>query len=173
VQPDLSLTVPSDPRAEAHGKDVELVVVLEGDSLALYLDDFATNAPLDRADVRVESLTPDGPREDVAVLDEDAVYRLEAPWLAAPGRHDLLISIQDDRRFDLLTARLDVPLPDALTPALDPARSTMPWLDIGIWALVFAVGLLAGAWVNRGMGSRRRPSDARLDPSHQEVPHAR
>jgi hypothetical protein len=146
---------------------VELVLVLDGESLLLYLDDFATNTPISSAEIRVESMTPEGRREDIAVLDEAAVYRLETPWLVAPGRHDLLVSIQDDRRFDLLTATLEVPALDAEEPTANPSESAMPWGDLGVWTLVFALGLLFGIWLGRRSGRGARSGVA--EPARLEV----
>jgi hypothetical protein len=169
--PTPSLALPPTPRAEAYGKDVELVLVLDGETLLLYLDDFATNTPIGNAEVRVESMTPEGRREDVAVLDEAAVYRLETPWLAAPGRHDLVVSIQDERRFDLLTATLDVPAPDDEAPMTDPAGPVIPWGDLGVWTLLFGLGLLVGTWLGRRAG--RGGGAGVAEPSRLEVQDVR
>lgn len=130
-----------DPRAEAHGDGIELVLILEGETLVLYLDEFATNAPIAGAEVMVEATTADGPREDHAVAALPGQYRLEAPWLRTPGHHDLLISVRDATRFDLLTARLTVPPPPADG---DAAEAVGWWQLVAALLAVFALGLVAG-----------------------------
>lgn len=145
-------TLPLDPRAESHSDTIEMVLVLEGTSLQIYLDDFATNEPIIGAQVRVEQTTAAGPREDLAAPDTAGLYRLEAPWLAEPGQHDLMVSVQDERRFDLLTARLEVQPPDA-APAPPRILALQPhWATLGVLLLVFILGLATG-----GLLGRRRP----------------
>lgn len=111
--PVTTLDVRLDPRAEAHSDQTEMTVVLEAPRLLIYLDDFATNTPILGAEVLVEMSTPDGLAEFQAVDEGEGVYSLEAPWLAESGRHALMVSIQDGRRFDLLTAALQVPEDEA------------------------------------------------------------
>ncbi|MBX9757459.1 MAG: RND transporter [Beijerinckiaceae bacterium] len=96
------------PRAEAHTDDFELVVIARDGGLTVYLDRFRTNEPLTGALVELE--TPDGPKV-VAPLDDR--YRLEAPWAAQPGRHELLFTIALDGVVDVLTTSLVVPEPVA------------------------------------------------------------
>src|SRR5688572_18559917 len=64
----------SGARAESTSSAFELVAIARGTSLELYLDAFATNAPVTGASIDVE--TPDGP--SAAVAQPDQVYRLDA-----------------------------------------------------------------------------------------------
>lgn len=154
------------PRAESYSDRLELLVMLDGSDLLIFLDDFATNAPILAADVLVETRTPQG-LEEFQVHDEgDGVYRLSAPWLTEPGRHDVLVSVQDDAGFDLLIARLEIPEPER------PQTLTTSWSNedlgapVGVLALVFLIGLGAG------MGLRRRrpiPPLAHATNRHQDV----
>src|SRR5688572_3630489 len=63
------------PRGEAHSERFELVAVANGRMLAIYLDDYRTNAPVENAAIEVE--TPSGPMQ--AKPAGDGVYRLDAP----------------------------------------------------------------------------------------------
>lgn len=158
-------TLPLDPRAEAHSDTIEMVLVLEGTSLQIYLDDFETNEPIVGAQVRVEQTTATGPREDLAVPDSAGLYRLEAPWLADPGQHDLMVSVQDERRFDLLTARLEVQPPDT-APAPTRILALQPhWATVGVLLLVFILGLATGWLLSR----RRRSTRAARQPAQPSV----
>ena len=98
-------------RADAVGTAVELVAVAEGTSLLLYLDAFATNEPLADADITVE--TPAGPVK--ASADGDR-YRLDAPFLAKPGRYELIATIAAGSDLEILPLTLVTTAPAA--PAL-------------------------------------------------------
>lgn len=105
--------VRSAPRATAASQAFELVAVLEGDGLVVWLDRFDTNAPVIDAVVDVE--TPAGP---VGATVDGEVYRLPAPWAAEPGTHEMLFTIADGAAVDFLTATLSIPSPAA--PAAPP-----------------------------------------------------
>jgi hypothetical protein len=98
----------SAPRATAASEAFELVAVLDGASLVVWLDHFATNEPVVGATLDVE--TPDGPATAAA---EGDVYRLPAPWAAEPGAYELLFTVADGDAFDFLTATLTIPEPPA------------------------------------------------------------
>src|SRR6266851_8235247 len=73
-------------RAEASSAAFELVAIARGAELAIYVDRFATNEPVEGAKIEVE--TPAGPATAAPSGD---FYRLNAPWLTAPGRYDLMV----------------------------------------------------------------------------------
>lgn len=147
-QPELQTTAA--PRAEAQSDAFELVAIARDGGLTIYLDRFRTNEPVKGATIEIE--TPDGPRQAVAVEDR---YRLEAPWAAAPGAHDLLVTVTHEDVVDVLTATLVVP--DAGAGAPRPASAagriaaqfTQARLTgapaIALAAFAFAGGLVAAA----------------------------
>jgi hypothetical protein len=108
------------PRLEARSGPFELVALRQSGELLIYLDRFATNEPVTRAQVTVE--TPDGPKQ--AAL-KDGVYRLPAPWQS--GSLDLIFTVVDGTAIEILsgTLKLDatVPAPDK-TPASGSLWST-------------------------------------------------
>ena len=135
---------PVGARAEVVGTAFELVAVAEGASLTLYLDAFATNEPLAGADITVE--TPTGP---VKATEDGDRYRLDAPFLAEPGRFDLIATVAVGSDLEIL------PLTLVTTAAAAPARagaSASAWLaswwpPLPGWALsslVLLVGVGAG-----------------------------
>ena len=124
------------PRFEAHTDSVELVGVLREQALDIYLDDFASNAPITGALLEVEL-----EREErlLAVEEvEPGLYRSDDPALHQPGRHALIILISAPGIEDLLLATLEVP-----EPGEEAAHSHLDWQLIGIGALLLlALGLL-------------------------------
>ena len=110
------------PRAEAVSTDFELVAVAMGDRVRLYLDRFATNAPVTGADIDVE--TPDGAVEAKAI--GDGVYEIAAPWLARGRRHDLLATVTTGGTTDVLA--LDLHLPEKPAPAVAVLAEAPAWL---------------------------------------------
>jgi hypothetical protein len=165
------IAVPLDPRAEAHSEGIEMVLVLEGSELLIYLDDFGTNEPIGDAEVLVETMTETGPREDPAEADSDGVYRLETPWLAKPGSHDLMVSVQDPRRFDLLTARLEVPTPDQSPEAHPILERPKVWQVAGAFGGIFLIGLVAGGLLGGARRSRQSNRDDTVDVDRTEMGH--
>jgi len=93
------------PRAEAASDAHELVAIARDGVLAIYLDRFATNEPIDGADIEIE--TPAGPQKAEARPGEP--YRLSAPWSAKPGAYDLIFTVAKDDGVDVLPARLVIP----------------------------------------------------------------
>ena len=93
------------PRAQATSDAFELVAVAGAGELVLHLDRFATNEPVDGVGLDVE--TPNGPA--VARPAGLGTYRLEAPWLAKPGRHHLIVTVNANARTDVLPLALDIP----------------------------------------------------------------
>lgn len=135
------------PRFVAASELFELVGVLTGEDLILYLDDAGSNAPVDGATVE---LAIDGgalpPR--VAERVGEGIYRLPAGTLAAPGRHALTLSIAARDEADLLAATLERSAPAAPDAGSGAARGLPPlaWLALPV--------LLAGGalWRLRGRG---------------------
>jgi hypothetical protein len=93
------------PRASAQSADFELVTSLEDGRLVVYLDHFATNAPVEDAALEVESGAFSAP----AMHRGQGVYELPAGSLAGAGRHDLVFTIRTATASDLLLASLEVP----------------------------------------------------------------
>jgi membrane fusion protein, heavy metal efflux system len=86
------------PRGEADSGAFEIVAIVHGENLEIYLDRFATNEPVAGATVEVES--PGGPVK--AVAGADGTYRVAAPWLAKSGRTDLIFTVTAGDTTDIL-----------------------------------------------------------------------
>ncbi len=126
------------PRAVAATEDLELVAVLEGKKLILYVDRYASNEPVADAQVEVEG----GGLKGVAAQVAPGVYSLPAEALANPGKHALAVSVQAGEIADLLSATLDLPKPAA---GVEHTHWAAEW---GAWGgsaalLLAGIGLVA------------------------------
>jgi membrane fusion protein, heavy metal efflux system len=100
------------PRIDASSDVFELIGVLRGGKLTLYIDRFITNEPVSEADVEVE--TPDGPQK--AVRNADGTFTVDAGW-ARPGQsHDLIVTVTAGADVDVLTGQLKLPAEEAAAP---------------------------------------------------------
>lgn len=151
-------------RAEAVGTAVELVAVADGTSLLLYLDAFATNEPLGGAEITVE--TPAGP---VRASEDGDRYRLDAPFLTEPGRHELIATIAVGTDIEILPLTL-VTVASAAS-ARAAGTTTSGWLaswspSLPGWvpgdALLLAGGVVAGLLLGVALGRRGRRTAALL-----------
>ncbi len=93
------------PRTEAHSDLFELVLIVRGGAAVLTLDRFATNEPIEGATIEVA----EGDSTAKVESQPDSTYRLAAPWLARPGRHELVFTVTSGKETDLLNASLDLP----------------------------------------------------------------
>lgn len=128
------------PRVTAETEQFELVGVLDGAVLRLYLDQFGTNAPVPKAQIEVES----GAWKAVASEVAPALYEVPAALLAQPGKHPLTITVQSGEVFDLMSATLEV------SPAREPqaANQNLPfWGRWAAWSAAGALALATLAWV--------------------------
>ena len=105
------------PRGEAHSDRFEIVAVAQGRTLAIFLDDYKTNAPVDAATIEVE--TPSGPASAKAI--GPGLYHLDAPFLEKAGPVELIVIVTAGGEPDILPLSLDVPVAVA---AADDAAAT-------------------------------------------------
>jgi hypothetical protein len=133
------------PRAAAATELFELVAVVSGDHLTLYLDRFASNEPVSGAKVDVEL----GELKTSAVELEAGVYQMIAADLAQSGPHALLVAVEAGDDVDLLSLTIEGPeQPASASPAAPAlvASALQGWRHPLVWGTSGAV-LLAGAGV--------------------------
>jgi len=109
--PAASPTAPPDPRIAVESEDFELVGVAKGEQLTIYLDRFADDQPVVGATIEVDA--GDGQTVTATAAGDDGVYTAAAPWVAQPGRHDLVFTVRSDQGADLLAGTLGIPAPEA------------------------------------------------------------
>jgi RND family efflux transporter MFP subunit len=132
-------------RGEAHSEKIEIVATLDGDTLRIFIDRYATNAPVDGATVDVE--TSAGPAKAEAL--GDGMYRLTGVPLPEEGPVNLIVSVALDGEVDLF------PIEIARTPPSEPSASNAAslsfWRELtppmfgALLLVVFGSGLLFGA----------------------------
>ena len=138
-------------RAEAASSTFEVVAVARGEALELFVDDFATNAPVDDASIQVE--TPHGPLP--AIARPGQAYLLEARFLGTPGRYDLIVTVTAGSLTDILPLSIEIPPPadaPATTPAASPHDRLVGLLSpavLGTFAVGAAMGIAFMSFVRR------------------------
>lgn len=130
-------------RVEAASEQFELVGLLQGDKLVLYLDRFASNEPVAGAKIDVEG----GPLKATAAAEQDGVYTVPAAALAQPGTHALVFTVQAGAATDLLTGELLVAAPAGATAA--PHTSALLWLVAAALLATLILGAGVFAWRRR------------------------
>ena len=150
------------PRADASSTDFEIVVIARGDKLAIFLDTFRENQPVDGAAIEIDApggiLTP--------TADGSGTYSVAAPFLAKPGSYDLAITVSANGIVDILTATLKIPAASRnvtgqrLSLGVDPAiaQEVGPGAVSGSTPLLIAValGFVGGVLLTSLVWRRRR-----------------
>lgn len=133
------------PRAAAQTEEFELLAVLAGGKLTLWLDRYADNAPVEGARIEVESGTFKAKAEEIA----PAVYALPADALTKPGQYSLTVSIETAESADILVATLDsTPSGKPAEAAATHVHSRDEWIVWGASAGVLLAGV-ALIWLRR------------------------
>ena len=150
--PSSALPVTLAPRVEAHSENFELVGILEGEGLTVYLDRFATNEPVTNAAIDIES----GAFKATAQSSGNGIYTAPAAALTKPGQYPLVFTIRTANENDLLDGTLAVASPPG--EAAHPHRLG-EWL---IWIAGALVALAGIAWLLRRRMARRAPALAAI-----------
>lgn len=95
---------PSLPRFVAHSDSFELVGVLDGKTLTLYLDQTASNTPVTKAQLEIEFAGT----QLQAVPQADGSFRVELPQAPKPGVIPVTATVSTDSDADLLAGELDL-----------------------------------------------------------------
>lgn len=136
------------PRIAAETEEFSLVALADGDELTVYLDDSATNAPVENAGVDVLVASANA----VAKETEPGIYKAHIPALLEPKVHDLIFTVVTASGSDLVSGQLDLKDPkggrsaDAGQSIRAPIRNHPYWFIGGATALflVAMVFLAAG-----------------------------
>ncbi len=143
----LTTTGTASPRFEAHSDLFEVVGVLGGSELSIFVDRFADNAPILKAKVELES----GIAKAVGQFHEEhGDYSFAAASFQKPGSYPITLTITVGDEIDVLAGNLVVPEESAS----HDDESSHALERAGIWALVFFV-LAALIWAARWLQKRR------------------
>ena len=132
------VTTPMAPRAVAATEEFEVVAILDGKQLQVYVDRFASNAPVTKAKVEIDGAGLKGLARETA----PGVYTMNISQTISPNKHPLTIGIEVGDTTDLLTATLDIPHLDVVSEQVEWWRQ---WW-IGIAAVLFVLTVVA-VWV--------------------------
>ena len=128
------------PRMEAFTEVFELVARLEADALTVMINDYATNAPVDAAEVELQS----GELTAAAEFDPaSGEYRFtDAALLEAlnrQGKHSMAFTVTAGDEFDIVAGALDV---EAHRGSVADGHSVWPWVAVALLALLSIVFVL-------------------------------
>ena len=130
-----AVSMPLAPRIEAHSPDFEIVAIVEKDALVIYLDRYATNEPMKGAKLEVEIAG-----KTVAAQERgEGVYVAGAGALSAPGKHDVVFSVQAGNAADLLPGTLTIAAPAENRTA---SRFPLKWVIPAVAVLLAALAAL-------------------------------
>jgi len=139
------------PRVTAHSELYELVGIVRGERLSIYLDRFATNEPV--ADAKVKVAIGDIEPIDAEPVD-NGIYTISLPRLARAGSVEVVFSVTANSGDDLLVGSLTLPFdaePSAAASSIAALSSTwiasVPWPirhPIALILITFGLGVLFG-----------------------------
>lgn len=134
-------------RIDSTSELIELVAIAGDRQLDVYLDQLDSNTPIIGARLELEA---DG-KTSVARVAGDH-YRIDAPWLQQPGRHQLVFSVESRMASDLLPAQIDIA---AHNPAPAPASAgRQAWISGAIAAAAILGLLVTWQWRTSRKGDR-------------------
>jgi hypothetical protein len=156
--PSVAALTAAAPRVEASAESFELVGIVRGEAMVLFLDRFADNEPVTRAtiDVTADAVTVR------AAPQPDGSFLVEAPWLAKTGPLDLVFAITAGETSDLLIGTLDLPAEPAGDAAGESAIAVLARSPV-LWGIGVAL-LVAGLVLGRSLAPRRGQDTARQAP---------
>jgi cobalt-zinc-cadmium efflux system membrane fusion protein len=94
------------PRVVAVSERYQLVAIVEGEVLVIYLDRADDNSPVTAAAIEVSL---NGETHKVEPQQKNATYEVTAPLLRKPGQHEVLVTIAEGDVNDLLVGTLTIP----------------------------------------------------------------
>jgi membrane fusion protein, heavy metal efflux system len=131
------------PRMSAHSDAYQVVGILRGERLVIYLDRFATNDPVTNASIAVTVAD-----ETVAIAAEataDGAYAITSPRFRSAGPIELVFAITDGAEEDLLVGMLTVPQEVTVTqPSASTSTVLRRWLSSWV-APAYQIMLLTAA----------------------------
>ena len=149
-----SSSSPASPRFAAVSETFELVGVLKGQQMTLYLDRVADNSPVPDAQIDIEL----GGIKLQAKKQGADEFEVTLPAVPKPGTLTVVATVSVGPEVDLLAADLEVP---ALASA-DIATHALPWKQYPSYA---AIGLLIVAGLM--FAARRMSSTGRMSKLRQ------
>ena len=102
--------MPGSPRVVATSERYQLVGIVEGEVLVVYLDRADDNAPVTSATIEVSL---DGQPFKAELQEKSATYEVTAPLLRNAGSYEVLVTLVEGSAQDLLVGTLTIPATSA------------------------------------------------------------
>lgn len=128
------------PRVEAASDLFEVVGIVDGPTMTVFLDRAASNEPIADAALDVETIVDGQSVKLTAQPQSDGTYLVRADFLNRPGQYAFTIGVTAGGEVDVLAGNLE--LGAAAAPAA-PARQWWAWLLVAAAMLVLAMLALA------------------------------
>jgi len=129
------------PRMVMSSGQFELVGIAEGKSIHLYLDDFATNAPIPKANIELEIAGEQLKAEE----EGDGAYHITLEHELKDGLHPVLATVLTATSSDLLTGELDIHTEEKIQEEapqgilITPLQLIIISATIGVFLLLFII----------------------------------
>ena len=132
------------PRIEAQSDLFEIVGVVEGGAMTIFLDRYATNEPVSGAKIEIEG----GSLMGSAQASPDGTYAFRHAALTQPGQFPITFTIVAGTDTDLLAGEIMIADPSASTARAsdDPSRRRWWWVGSG---LLLLAGIAIAGWLRR------------------------
>lgn len=161
------------PRFDAASPDFELVGVLRGKELIVYLDRFRTNERIPDATI---TATANGDEVKVEPIG-DGTYRITSPLLSQPERIEFIFTITTADATDLLAGSLEVAKPKAMSVGPEGWRRVLEANQTVLLAsaIGFMLGVLSVLIVRFKLrrSRRRNAPEAETEPPSGETAKAK
>jgi hypothetical protein len=143
------------PRFAAVSEAFELVGVLDGNRLTLYLDRFADNSPVPGAELELEIGEVKVPVQSHGEGEYDAVLASRP----ASGVVPVMVTVQAGSESDLLVGELDLHAQETV----DTAEHSRGWQEYAAWAGAAAIALVLVSWMTRKVRTSRSKRSAGVE----------
>ena len=145
------------PRVSSHSDLFELVGVVDGSELKIYLDRYATNEPITNATIEVET----GSIKGIAAAQSDGSYSFKNDVFSKPGELAVSFTVLAGKDTDLLAGELKI---GKIEDAHAHDATGRPWMRWAAYAggalLVLAIAVIA---IRRR--SRKADGNTRFTPA--------
>jgi hypothetical protein len=140
--PAAGIPVANAARVEAQSDLFEIVGVVEGDALKIFLDRYATNEPVTDARIDIEAGELRGPAQPIS----NGTYAFRNAAFTRPGQFPVTFTITAGNDSDLLAGDLVISDPAAVAPQTRDAWWARRWWWAGAGLIVVLAGIAVAWW---------------------------
>jgi hypothetical protein len=126
------------PRFAATSEDLELVGIVNGKLVTLYLDRFTDNSPINGAQIEIEIAG----HQYKAEKHGEGEYEVILKDMLKPGVMAITATIQAGDLTDLLATELDLHADESVTGPRSPWKTVALWIGAGLLALLTLGGMV-------------------------------